>query len=496
MAPSVGSLAAVDLGSNSFHMVIAREVEGQAVIVDRLRERVALAEGLSGDRHLDPKVEERAIACLLRFAQRLEGIPSSRVRAVGTATFRMMRGAKSFHERAVATLGHPIEVLGGREEARLVYLGVAHARPGEQEERLVIDIGGASTECILGKGFKVLRAESLSMGCLVFSERFFPRGEYSAKAFKRAKQEARFQLEPIEARLGKTSWRSAVGASGTILAIAGILETNKRGSGSISRAGLEWLRDRVLACGNLGQLEIEGLKDDRKPVLAAGVAILEGLFEGLGIETMHTSSDSLREGLMHDLLGRLHRSDVRGESVLAFGSRLGIDELQASRVMGLAKELFAQARETWALSDDDRDLLTWAAWLHEIGLAISYSGFQRHGAYLLQHADLTGFSRDEQQHLATIVRCHRKRVPQDVLNELAGKREQRLLRIITLLRLAVAIHRGHRSEDVPTPRLEIKGKALALCFQSGWLESRPLTAEDLEREVDLLEPLGVDLACV
>lgn len=488
-------VAAVDLGSNSFHMVIAREVEGQPVIIDRLRERVALAEGLTADGRLEETVQERALACLERFGQRLRGVSRQRIRAVGTATFRKARAAEDFHERAEAALGHEIEILGGREEARLVYLGVSHSLPGGDEQRLVIDIGGASTECIVGRRFESLLEESLAMGCVTFTRRFFPQGRLTAKAFKRARLEAELQLEPVEAALERAGWEVAVGSSGTIQAVAAILQQQGWTDGVITRSGLEQLRAALLEAGEVEALDLEGLKADRRPVIAAGVAILEGLFRTLGIQTLQPSPGALREGLLYDLLGRIRHEDVRGSSVIAFGARLGVDEKQAARVLATATALFDQVAGPWELEADHRDLLSWAAWLHEVGLAVSFSGFHRHGAYLLEHADLTGFSRDEQRRIAALVRQHRRKLRLELLEDFSEDLERVLTRLLVVLRLAVALHRGHRRHEVPVPEAQV-GKdreRLTVRFQEGWLEEHPLTNEDLEREREAWAEVGLDL---
>ena len=297
-------VAAVDLGSNSFHMVIARDVEGQPVVIDRLRERVALAEGLRPNGTLAPKVQTRALRCLERFGQRLSEVADSRCRAVGTATFRKARGAEDFHSLAEHALGREIEILGGREEARLIYLGVSHTLPGGSEKRLVIDIGGASTECIVGQRFESLLEESLAMGCVTFTRRFFPEGRLTGKAFKRARLEAELQLEPIEAAYERAGWEVAVGSSGTITAVASILEQQGWTRGGVTRTGLESLRASLLESESVNRIELRGLKADRRPVLAAGVAILEGLFRTFGIETLECVAFRFHPGLLVHRLGR------------------------------------------------------------------------------------------------------------------------------------------------------------------------------------------------
>lgn len=308
---STGPLAAVDLGSNSFHMVVVEETEGQPTLVDRLRERVGLLEGLRQNGEIEPEVERRALDCLARFRQRLIGLPTERVRAVGTATFRRVRDQGQFQLRAEEALGQAIEILPGREEARLVFLGVAHSLGHSSGRRLVVDIGGGSTEVVVGERFESEVEESLSIGCVSWTERFFKKGKLTAKAFARAELEARVEMEPVGAQLRARGWVEAVGSSGTILAVSGILKAQGWTDGTITSECLERLTQAMLAVGDAAELRLSGLKPDRRPVLAAGVAILRAVFAGLNVESMQPSQGGLREGLLYDLSGRLAHDDVR-----------------------------------------------------------------------------------------------------------------------------------------------------------------------------------------
>jgi exopolyphosphatase/guanosine-5'-triphosphate,3'-diphosphate pyrophosphatase len=486
------TLAAVDLGSNSFHMVVARESEGHPVLIDRLRDRVGLAEGLRPDGGIEEEVKQRALACLERFGQRIAGIPATRVRAVGTATFRAARDSFDFHGRAEEALGRRIEILGGREEARLIYLGVAHSLAGDGQRRLVIDIGGASTECIIGVDFESQVEESLKMGCVTFSQEYFPNGRITNKAFHSAITEARRQLEPIATALRNRGWEQAVGSSGTVHATAQILAQNDWGNGSITADGLKSLVNEVLRQRTVEELDLSGLKEDRKLVLPGGIAIVQGLFDGLGLEELHPSPGALREGLLHDLLGRLHHADVRSGSVTAFGLRLGIDETQASRVRSMSTELFDVLQGAWSFTSEHRDLLSWAAWLHAVGLSVSYSGYHHHGAYLVENADLTGFSREDQRRVATLVHLHRKRFRTSYIERESEPWQLILKRLAILLRLGVALHRGRGAGDIERPGVNLGEDAdhLQLKFPEGWLEAHPLTHVDLELESDLAREAG------
>lgn len=487
-----GPIAAVDLGSNSFHMIVAESTEGQPTVVDRLRERVGLLEGLEAQGGIDPDVEQRALDCLARFGQRLANVPPERVRSVGTATFREVRDQGRFRMRAEAALGHPIEILPGKEEARLVYLGVAHSLGDDAGRRLVMDIGGGSTEVILGERFESLREHSLSMGCVRWTQRFFRKGKLTAKAIAKAELAARMELEPVVQQLRDLGWSQTVGSSGTILAISEILNAEGWADGTVTQEGLDLLTQTLINAGDVQSLTLTGVKPDRLPVLAGGLVILRALFAGLGIEELTPSNGALREGLLYDLLGRIRHEDVRSRAVLSFASRLGVNEPQASRVMETALALFDQTDKAWSLGPDHRDLLSWAAWLHGVGLAVSFSGYHRHGAYLIEHADLPGFSREDRARLATVVQSHRKRPKLETFANFQGSWRRALPRITLLLRAAIRLRRTNN--PTPTPTAEAAGKHLSLTFPEGWLDDHPMTAADLAKEVELAGGLNLELA--
>ncbi len=486
-----GPLAAVDLGSNSFHMVVARAEGGSIRMVDRLRERVGLAEGLTEDGPLDAEVAERALACLGRFGERLVGVPEGRLRVVGTATFRRLEG-NGFRERAERALGHPIEVVGGREEARLVYLGVAHTLGDDAGPRLVVDIGGASTECVLGQRFESERERSLSMGCVSWSARFFRGGKITRRRMEKARLAARVELEPIEREFRRRGWDSCIGASGTIRAAADIVRCQGWGE-SLTSKGLAKLEGALVSAGHVDRLELDGLEQDRRTVVAGGVAILTAVFEGLGIDTMRTSKGALREGVLHDLTGRIHHEDVRSRSVQDFALRFAVDTEQSARVLGTALDLFDQAAPEWGLDHQDRRWLTWAVELHEIGLAISWLGYHRHGEFMIAASDMRGFSRQGRAFLALLVRSHRQKMPLDSIEALPGKRRLGARRLILLLRLAVRLHRGRGATFLPPLELAVTGRTLRLVFPPGWLEEHPMTEADMQDEAAASAPLGLEL---
>lgn len=488
------TVAAVDLGSNSFHMLVARWHDGEVIKVDRLKETVRLASGLDAKNRLSDEARKRALACLERFGQRLRELPPGSVRALGTNTLRKARGARRFLEQAQEALGHPVEIIGGREEARLIYLGVAHTLADDQGRRLVIDIGGGSTEFIIGERFEPLLAESLQMGCVTFSAQNFPDGRITTRRFRQAELHAQLELQPIVAPYRSLGWQQALGASGTLLALDRILHASgiEKAPG-MSLAGLEALRKRMIEAGAVERLDLPGLSEDRRPVIAGGLAVIIGIFRGLGIDRLTTSDGALREGVVHDLFGRFRHEDVRGATIQHLRKRFAVDASHAERVVAEVQRLFAPLAPVWSLAPEEADLVNWAAELHEIGLALAHSRYHKHGEYILAHADLPGFSRREQGELALLVRAHRSRLQPRLFQELPKIRRKRLIRLAILLRLAVLLHRSRTDQPVPVTRVSARRDTLRIEFEAGWLAAHPLTAADLEREAEQLAAVDVRL---
>ncbi len=484
-------LVAIDLGSNSFHMVIARLSGGQLHVIDRMRERVKLAAGLDGQKMLTESSQQRALECLRRFGQRLQPIPQARVRAVGTNTLRLARNGRDFMARAREALGHPIEVISGREEARIVYLGVAHDLSDDAGRRLVIDIGGGSTELILGERFEARRTESLHIGCVSHTARFFADGRLRRENFREAITEAQVELEPLKRDFRNTGWVSAVGSSGTINAVDGILRTNNWSDG-ITYAGLRTLRDAMISQGRIDKLEIADLSEERASVLPGGLAILMGVFKSLRIERMTAASGALREGLLYDTLGRIQHEDVRDRTIERLTDRFGIDREQAKRVQTTARSFLDQVAYAWDLHHPDYGmLLDWAARLHEIGLSVSFSGFHTHGHYIVTHADMPGFSRDQQAYLAALVGAHRRRLKPERLDPLRAVGGETALRLAALLRLAATFNRARDPRPLPECTLTAAGHVLELRLPPGWLEEHPMTKTDLLKQGDYLGMSGL-----
>lgn len=488
-------IAAVDLGSNSFHMVIAQMHAGGFKLIDRLREPVRLADGLDKARTLGAEVQERALLCLGRFGQRLAGLPAGNVRIVGTNTLRSAKNAADFLERAEHALGYPIEIISGIEEARLIYSGVAHSLASDGDSnRLVVDIGGGSTEMIIGRGFAPILMESLYMGCVTHTGRFFPDGRITASCIDRALLEARVELEPKIETYREEGWASAIGASGTVLAINRILAVNGWGKDGITLAGLRRLIDAMLKAGSVDLLRLEGLSRERAAILPGGAMILFAVIEGLGIDRMLVSDGALREGLLYDLVGRHHRGDVREASVDTLASHYHVDPEHAARVEDTALKCLAQIARDWKLDEKaDGPWLRWAARLHEIGLDIAHSHYQKHGAYVIAHADLAGFSFQQQQLLASLVLAHRRKFPARAFKELKSLWGKQAERLALLLRLAAVLHRSRGAAPLPEFALAGDKRRLSLRLPAGWLDAHPLTRTDLEREAQYLAQIDVTL---
>ena len=485
-------LAAIDIGSNSFHMVVARYTLGQLRVVDRLRETVRMADGLDGKGGLSTAARQRGLECLARFGQRIRDIPSLHVRALATNTVRQLASPQSFLVPAETALGHAIEVVSGREEARLIYLGVAHAQPSKPgQQRLVIDIGGGSTELIIGRGFEQIERESLQVGCIASTRRFFPDGKLSKKRWKDALTEIGVEFQQFAGLYRARGWHEALGSSGTHKAIGDICAAMKLTKGAITAEALPQLRDRLLQADNISKIDLPTLSNDRRPIIAGGVLVLEAAFEALGLQRLIVSKAAMREGILYDMLGRGSDNDPRDASVAALTQRYGIDEVQAARVEATAIRLFEQVATDWSLEDDDARQLGWAARLHEIGLAVAHSQYHVHGAYLLEHSDISGFSRQEQQVLAALVRTHRRGVSRSAFDALPDRLLLASKRKAALLRLAVLLHRAHESDPIPKVSVAADGDELRLVVGKKWIESRPLLKADLVSEPQDMAGLGV-----
>ncbi|WP_456415535.1 exopolyphosphatase [Thiolapillus sp.] len=489
------TIAAVDLGSNSFHLIVAQIENGQLQVIDRLKEMVRLGAGLDNKKRLSQQAQERALDCLSRFGQLLGDLPQNAVRAVGTNTLRQIRDGGAFLKKAEKALNHPIEIIAGHEEARLVYLGVAHGLAGDREKRLVVDIGGGSTELIIGAGMETLHRESLFMGCVSFSQRFFPQQKITRRLMDAAVIAGRLEVRPVQTVYESGNWELAVGSSGTIRSIRDVVRAQGWADKGITRKSLKKLRKALVDAGTADKLVLEGLSENRRPVFAGGVAVLSAVFKALDIEQMLVSNLALREGLLFELLGSIQHHDVRERTVDTLVQRYGLDQGQGRRVSETALLLLDQVAKSWKLNNPElRSLLHWSALLHEIGVAISHGGYHKHGAYILANADLAGFSRQSQGTLAMLVRAHRRKFPLSQFNELGKELREPAKRLAILLRLSVLLHRGRSPQRKPRLGIMAEKNNIILSFPAGWLEEHPLTTAELEHEAKYLDSAGFFLS--
>jgi len=488
------TLAAVDLGSNSFHLQIGRVVDGQIYPLDVLREVVRIGAGLTADKRIDRAAQARALDALRRFSERLKGFPRPAVRAVGTNTLRVAKNAPAFLREAREALGFPIEVIAGREEARLIYLGVAHALPPAQHKRLVMDIGGGSTEFVIGTGLEPELTESLYMGCVSFSLRYFPEGRVDKGRMKAAELAARQELGGMVRAYRALGWQEAIGSSGTARSIESILVANGYVAEGITRDGLDRLRSLLIKQGAADPNKLAGLRPSRAPVLPGGLAIMVAALDELGIDSMRVSDGALRHGVLYDLLGRVQHHDMREATVVQFMRRYQLDSAQAERVRKLALAIYdallAGRRDEVAREDDpDRLMLDWAARLAEVGLSIAHAAYHKHSAYVLSNADMPGFSRMEQQRLARVVLAHRGKLAKIQDAGLDGSDGW----LVFALRLASTILRRRIDLKLPLLRVAADTAGFQLELPQAWLDDNPLTADALEAEAQQWKAVGMKL---
>jgi len=480
-------LAAIDMGSNSFHMVVARLVHGEIRTVEKMGEKVQLGDGLDSENYLTEEAQQRGLDCLRRFAQRLNGTPPECVQIVGTNALRVARNANQFIARAEEVLGYPVEIIAGREEARLIYLGVSHTLSDDAGRRLVIDIGGGSTELIIGERFEPQELESLHMGCVSFRNRYFSDGRINRKQMDKAITHAEQELLSIRRHFRSVGWQSTVGASGSIKAISNVLATLKITDGKITLPAMEELRLRLVDMGNVEKLSELGMRPDRQNIFPAGFAILLGAFRSLDIQDMTFADGALREGLLYGIAGRIQHEDVRERSISALQERHLLDRNQGAAVEATAIAAWEQIADHWGLNTvPDEEVLRWACQLHEIGLTISHSQYHKHGAYLLRYTDMAGFTQQAQMELAILVRGHRRKFSMSIFDGVDPDDLERLRRLCILVRLAVLIQHSRNLEPPPAFTLQPRENGLLLTFPKGWFDERPLTLADLMNEQDYL----------
>ncbi len=484
------TLAAVDLGSNSFRLQIARVVDDQIYPLDSLRDMVRLAAGLTPDNHLEDSAASRALDCLHRFGERLRGLPPHAVRAVGTNTLRVAENSAEFLEKAELALGFPIEIIAGQEEARLIYLGVSHGLPASDEKRLVVDIGGGSTEFIIGCRLKPEKLASLYMGCVSYTVRHFPDGRITKTGMKQAELAARLELQTIAREFTRDLWQQAIGSSGTARSLSDVLEQNGYSESGITLEGLEKLRAHLVKVGDVKRLQLPGLRPDRAQILPGGLSIMQAIFSELGIERMIPANGALRQGVLYDMLGRFHHKDMRDVTTAQFMRRYHVDAAQAERVCSLGKILAGKLLSGTEEAEGELQYFCWAARLHEIGISVAHGGYHKHSAYILANADMPGFSKKEQLRISQLVLGHK-----GSLSKMQGVLRNPVdLALVFSLRIASLFYRSRSEIQLPQMNAETTETGFRLCLPSGWLSRNPLTSAALREEVREWRGLNVELS--
>lgn len=494
LQPIPTSVAAVDLGSNSFHMIICSLKDGKLQVIDRLREMVRLAAGLDHNRNLDQITQEKALACLERFGQRISNFPPNSVSIVGTNTLRLARNSQQFLIKAEKALGHPIHIISGIEEARLIYQGVAHSLAGNANNRFVMDIGGGSTEYIIGQQNIPHTKESLNMGCVTVSQNFFKKGKISKKAFKKATLFAEQHLEPFQSKFNSRNWDEAIGASGSLKAISNVLQTSGWSDNGITLDGLEQLVAQLLKFSHYNEMAFPALSLERRPVFIGAVVIVYATFRALNIEQMTVSDGALREGLVYDLLGRIYNHDIRSQTSRIIAERYHTDQKHSEQIKETILYMVQQLQEHPCFKDNPASLqfLEWAAELHEIGFEIAHSHFHKHSAYIIENGDLAGFSKQDQLLLSKLVRSQRKKLSLERFDDLPAPWRQYAPIMAIVFRLASLLHRN-RHNPRPDFKIAIENNNILLQFPEQWLDHSPLTQADLEQETQYLKEAKFNL---
>lgn len=488
-------VAALDIGSNSFHLVVARIVAGSVQILHRLKPKVRLADGLDKNGSLSPEAIQRGLDVLRLVSESLQGFKPEHVRVVATHALRKASNAKEFIKEAQKVLPFPIEIIAGVEEARLIYQGVAHTNHTDGK-RLVIDIGGGSTEFIIGEGFETHLLRSIQMGCVSYTNKFFKQGELKRKSFEKAITSTQQALELIDKKYKNIGWKTCIGTSGTIkviIELASHLDGNNRDN-HVSLSDLYTLMELCCAAGNSQDLALDGLTEDRKPVFAAGLSILIGIFKSLNIAEMKLSNAALREGVLYEMEDYLQHVDIRERSAESLATRYDVDVAHAKRVLNTTFHLYQQIKKTWDINNSElKNLLGWAALLHEVGLQINTRGIQRHSSYILQNIDLPGFSQEQQSLLAVLARYHRKKIKLNEIPEFTNFQHSDIYKLIALLRLAVLLNIKRQDDILPEIVLRAENSVMYIQFPKGWLEQKPVFSADIEREKIYIQELGINL---
>ncbi|KPW05287.1 exopolyphosphatase [Pseudoalteromonas sp. P1-11] len=490
------SIAAVDLGSNSFHLVVAREVNGTLQILHKEKQRVYLADGLDDKFRLSQAAIDRALVVLKQFAKTLHDFPASNVKVAATYTFRRAKNINAFLAQASAVFPFHIDVIAGQEEARLIYQGVAHYVHNE-ENRLVIDIGGGSTELIIGKHFKHKLLSSRNMGCVSFTKQFFNDGKITAKRFNKAQIRAEQELEAIFSNYVSENWQSVIGTSGTIKSILAMISATNPQQPNITYDDLLSLKQQFISAKHIDNLAIAGLTPERQQSICGGLAILIAIFTEFAIKELTYSDFSLREGLLHEMQQKLADKDIRSNTINNLSERYTADKAHAARVADTAIWLYKQLKNVWHLdNNDDIALLTWAAKLHEIGLSINSSGINKHSAYIVANSQLPGFTQQEQLILSSLIRFYRKKIKLTELPEFLTISQKHVLKLIVILRLAILFNQKRQVSLKPDMEISASNLGLFIKFSNSYLQEHTLLQADLEQEQLYLKKAGIQFECV
>ncbi len=498
---TVNLLATVDLGSNSFRLLIGKiNSDGTIVPLDQIKETVRLASGLDAKNNLTKESQLFALEVLTRFSERLSNFKKSQVRVVGTSTLRVANNSAEFITIANKALGFPIEVISGKEEARLIYIGAMHSLAYTTEKRLVIDIGGGSTEFIIGEGYEPQIMESVTMGCVSYTGRYFTDGQLTEANFNNAIYAARSKIQSMEHLFAEHDWRLAIGTSGTAKTLYDMCVENGL-STQISYDGMLQLKKKLIRAKSIKNIAIAGIKDDRRAVIAGGLSIMLAIFEELGIQEMTIADGSLREGVMYDLMGRKSDSDLREVTVVDLKKRYGLDIVQGERVANLAVYMQSQLIRPEKTNHENRKLLIWACELYEIGLTISHNDYHKHGAYILQNSDLAGFSKPEQTIIAELVKAHRGSVSKIFLKLRKMYRDKIKTTVVFALisfRLSVILNRGRKDFNfIEVLKVDnVTKSGFSLLMSKEWLTNNPLTLFSLNEEIAQWLPFGYTVKLV
>ena len=487
--------AALDMGSNSFHLVVARVVSGAVQIVSKVKQKVRLAEGLDEDYRLSQEAITRGISVLESMKDSIEGVGANSIRIVATHTLRRAKNSREFLRQARLIFPFPIEIISGNEEARLIFVGIG-SNSSYTGERLIFDIGGGSTEFAIGNGIEPKITKSIQMGCVSYQQRFFPDGEITKKATKQAITAAKLELELAAVNLNRFIWEQAVASSGTARSVFAVINT-KNARAIDAPVSIQELVDLLSECTKLGKseaLSFEGLSEDRQAVFVAGLCILLGIFQSLDIKTAFFSESALREGVLYELQPSHSSQNVRVRTAQSLAIRYSVDTNYAHKVLTTCMHIFDHVQNTWGLYTPRlRHILGWAALLHEVGLQIHSRGIQKHSSYILLHSEMPGFNQELQQIIASLVRFHRKKIRTDELLSDTNLSEAEVLQLLVILRLGILLNINRHQSTLPEFTIEVNAADIKLGFAQEWFELSPLLLADISRENAYLKNIGMHL---